>query len=62
MLRPFLLFVLLSALALSSWAQGALAGRVMSQGQALPFATVRIEGTRIGVCLLYKSPSPRDPE
>ena len=49
MLRPFLLFVLLSALALSSWAQGALAGRVMSQGQALPFATVRIEGTRIGV-------------
>ena len=43
MLRPFLLFVLLSALALSSWAQGTLAGRVMSQGQASPIATVRID-------------------
>ena len=49
MLRPFLLSALLFVPALSSWAQGVLTGRVVSQGQALPFASVRLEGTRIGV-------------
>ena len=49
MLRPLLLSALLFVPALSSWAQGALTGRVMSQGQPLPFASVRLEGTRIGV-------------
>ena len=49
MLRPFLLSALLFVPALSSWAQAALTGRVLSQGRPLPFASVRLEGTRIGV-------------
>ena len=48
---PRFLFLLafLSGLTLSSWAQGTLTGRITSQNQNLPFASVRIKGTRIGV-------------
>lgn len=48
---PRFLFLLafLSGVTFCPWAQGTLAGRITSQGQDLPFASVRIKGTRTGV-------------
>ena len=47
--RFLFLLALLSGLTLNIRAQGTLTGRITSQNQDLPFASVRIKGTRIGV-------------